>query len=159
MAPYNQSLFYPHADSSDTSFLGLEDSLAGKLISQLSTVARMIHSGKTDYGFKRQFFVLHGGFDTHGSQADVHPLLLRELRLGLWKFQKAPKELELRNNVITFTMSDFGRIMSNNGDGTDHAWGGHHIVMSSDEQHPGESKGGQLLGTVTNVTPGGDFDF
>ena len=56
-------------------------------------------------------------------------------------------------------MSDFGRIMSNNGNGTDHAWGGHHIVMSSDEQHPGESKGGQLLGTVTNVTPGGDFDF
>ena len=65
----------------------------------------------------------------------------------------------MRNNVITFTMSDFGRIMSNNGYGTDHAWGGHHIVMSSDEQHPGESKGGQLLGTVTNVTPGGDFDF
>jgi len=161
MDPYNQSLFYPYADSSDTSFLGLEDSLAGKLISQLDAVARMIHLGKTDYGFKRQiFFVLHGGFDTHGSQADVHPLLLRELSLGLWKFQKALKELELENNVTTFTMSDFGRTMSNNGDGTDHAWGGHHIVIGGDGNNTaGNLKGGQLLGTVPNVTLGGDDDY
>jgi uncharacterized protein (DUF1501 family) len=159
--PYNQSLFYPYADSSDTSFLGLEDSLSGKLIPQLDAVARMIHLGKTDYGFKRQiFFVLHGGFDTHGSQADVHPVLLRELSLGLWKFQKALEELGLENNVTTFTMSDFGRTMSNNGDGTDHAWGGHHIVMGGDGNNTsGNLNGGQLLGTVPNVTLGGNDDY
>lgn len=159
--PYNQSLFYPYADSSDTSFLGLEDSLSGKLIPQLDAVARMIHLGKTDYGFKRQiFFVLHGGFDTHGSQADVHPVLLRELSLGLWKFQKALEELGLENNVTTFTMSDFGRTMSNNGDGTDHAWGGHHVVMGGDgNNNSGNLNGGQLFGTVPNVTLGGNDDY
>ena len=158
---YKQSLFYPYADSSDTSFLGLEDSLSGKLIPQLDAVARMIHLGKTDYGFKRQiFFVLHGGFDTHGSQADVHPVLLRELSLGLWKFQKALEELGLENNVTTFTMSDFGRTMSNNGDGTDHAWGGHHIVIGGDGNNTsGNLNGGQLLGTVPNVTLGGNDDY
>ena len=35
----------------------------------------------------------------------------------------------LRSSVTTFTASDFNRTWTTNGDGTDHSWGGHHIVM------------------------------
>jgi len=50
--------------------------------------------------------------------------------------------------------------MSNNGDGTDHAWGGHHIVMGGDGNNTsGNLNGGQLLGTVPNVTLGGNDDY
>ena len=32
-------------------------------------------------------------------------------------------------NVTTFTQSDFGRTLTSNGDGTDHAWGGNQLVI------------------------------
>ena len=36
---------------------------------------------------------------------------------------------DMRSSVTTFTASDFSRTFNTNGDGTDHAWGGHHFVM------------------------------
>ena len=40
-------------------------------------------------------------------------------------------------------MSDFGRTMGNNGDGTDHALGGHHILIGGDGNNTaGNLKGG-----------------
>jgi uncharacterized protein (DUF1501 family) len=33
--------------------------------------------------------------------------------------------------VLTFTASEFGRKLNENGDGTDHGWGGHHFVMGA----------------------------
>jgi uncharacterized protein (DUF1501 family) len=35
----------------------------------------------------------------------------------------------VQDNVTTFTSSDFGRTLRSNGRGTDHAWGGNHIIM------------------------------
>ena len=48
--------------------------------------------------------------------------------------------INARNNVTTFTASDFGRTFTSNGDGTDHGWGSHHFVMG------GAVKGGELYG-------------
>jgi len=48
----------------------------------------------------------------------------------------------LLDSVTTFTASDFGRQLSNNGDGTDHGWGGHHFIMG------GAVQGGQIYGRV-----------
>jgi uncharacterized protein (DUF1501 family) len=48
--------------------------------------------------------------------------------------------LGLRDQVTTFTASDFGRTFTSNGDGTDHGWGAHHFVMG------GAVKGGDLYG-------------
>ena len=70
--------------------------------------------------FNRQiFFVKFGSFDTHGNQAEEHPILLRELSVALWKFQKALEDMGVHKKVVTFTTSDFGRTIGNNGDGTD----------------------------------------
>jgi uncharacterized protein (DUF1501 family) len=38
-------------------------------------------------------------------------------------------ELGVFNEVVTFTTSDFGRTLTSNGKGSDHGWGGHHLVM------------------------------
>ena len=44
-------------------------------------------------------------------------------------FVDALGELGVRDNVVTFSASDFGRTLRSNGRGTDHAWGGNHLVM------------------------------
>ena len=38
-------------------------------------------------------------------------------------------ELQVSDSVTSFTQSDFGRTLTSNGDGTDHAWGGNQIVV------------------------------
>ncbi len=157
---YGEPLFsnVPKAD------LGFDTDIKGSLISQLDAVAKMIHLGASGAfegsAFNRQlFFVSLGSFDTHSAQASTHPLLLRELSLALWKFQKAMEELGHSNKVTTFTMSDFGRSMTNNGDGTDHAWGAHHIVMGGDGQNTsGNFKGGQMIGSLPDITLEGADD-
>jgi uncharacterized protein (DUF1501 family) len=156
---YGESLF----SKPTTSHLGFNTEIKGDLISQLNAVAKMIHlsaSGTFNTPFNRQIFLVNlGGFDTHSAQLSKHPLLLRELSLGLWKFQQAMEELGHANQVTTFTMSDFGRTMKNNGDGTDHAWGAHHIVMGGDGSNAaGNLQGGQMLGSLPDINLGGSED-
>lgn len=122
---YGEALF----DMPDSRLIGLGDRLPPGLLGQLESVARLIEIGRQD-GLKRQiFFVSLGGFDTHAAQADKHPLLLRNLSLALWKFQTAINSLGLDQQVTLFTQSDFARTLQNNGSGTDHAWGGHQLVL------------------------------
>jgi len=119
------------ADESDPEFiLGIKVKGGfGRFISQLRAIARLIKMG-SEKGYGRQIFYAQlGGFDTHSQQERNHPGLLRELSLGIHHFYKALEELSLADNVMTYTQSDFGRTLSNNGDGTDHGWGGHSIVM------------------------------
>ncbi|MEE9302510.1 MAG: DUF1501 domain-containing protein [Thiotrichaceae bacterium] len=158
---YGEPLFSkPSADD-----LGFNNAVGGGLIKQLDTVAKMIDLGARDAfstgSYNRQIFTVRlGGFDTHATQEDKHPLLLREISLALWKFQKAMEELGHANKVTTFTLSDFGRTVSNNGDGTDHAWGAHHIVMGGDGAgDAGNFKGGQMLGSLPDITLGGADDY
>ena len=47
--------------------------------------------------------------------------------------------------VAIATLSDFGRTLTSNGRGTDHAWGGNHVVMG------GEVRGGQILGAYPST--------
>lgn len=150
----------------DKSTTGFGDEIGGGLISELEAVAKMIDIGaKNAFSagaeHNRQIFMIKlGGFDTHSAQASKHPLLLRQLSLALGKFQNAMEELGHANKVTTFTMSDFGRSLSNNGDGTDHAWGAHHIVMGGDGSlGAGNLNGGKMLGTLPDLTLDGDDDF
>ena len=122
---YGEGLF----ELPDNRLLGLGEGLPGNLTSQLESVARLIEIGRQDGQQRQIFFVTLGGFDTHATQADKHPLLLRHLSLALWKFQSAMNSLGLEKQVTLFTQSDFARTLQNNGSGTDHAWGGHQLVM------------------------------
>lgn len=110
------------------------------LAQQLQTVARTIAAQQV-LGLKRQvFFVSLGGFDTHNTQNKSHADLLARLNHALSYFDQALGQMGMHNQVTTFTASDFGRSFTSNGDGTDHGWGAHHIVMG------GAVKGGDIIG-------------
>jgi uncharacterized protein (DUF1501 family) len=95
---------------------------------QLRTVAKLI-AARDQLQMSRQiFFVAIGGFDTHNSQAADQPGLLAALSDGLERFDGALEQLGIGGQVVTFTQSDFGRTLTSNGDGTDHAWGGVQVV-------------------------------
>jgi uncharacterized protein (DUF1501 family) len=112
------------------------------LAQQLQVVARMVDAaGSAAIGAKRQvFFVSMGGFDTHDIENRTHADLMARLAHGLRYFDTTLGAMGARELVTSFTASDFGRTFTSNGDGTDHGWGAHHLVMG------GAVKGGDLYG-------------
>ncbi|MFK7885756.1 MAG: DUF1501 domain-containing protein [Gammaproteobacteria bacterium] len=119
---------------------------------QLRTVAETI-SIRDGLDAKRQvFFVGINGFDTHSDQAQSVPALHTELADGIKAFRDAMVELNLWNDVTLFSASDFGRTLNDNGDGTDHGWGGHHFVAG------GSVQGGRVFGDLPGSdTASGDY--
>ena len=103
------------------------------LAAQLRMIARLIKVSQTSQiSHKRQiYFAGLGGFDTHDNQMDPtrHAALLSQIAGGLAAFRNALQEIGMLNKVTTFTMSDFGRTLNSNGNGTDHAWGGVQMMM------------------------------
>jgi uncharacterized protein (DUF1501 family) len=96
----------------------------------MQMVAKLIAAGRDQLGLRRQvFFVSLGGFDNHDSLLDRHPLLLADLDASLAALYNATVELQAERQVTSFTASDFGRTLTGNGDGTDHGWGSHHMVI------------------------------
>lgn len=110
---------------------------------QLHTVAQMIAAAPS-LGIRRQvFFLRESAFDTHGGQNFSEPLNLAQIGQALAYFDQALSNVggvDIRNCVTTFTGGDFGRTFTSNGDGTDHAWGGHHLIMG------GAVNGGDMFG-------------
>ena len=44
-------------------------------------------------------------------------------------FVKELKDCDAWDDVVFVTMSDFGRTLTSNGMGTDHGWGGNHVLL------------------------------
>lgn len=125
---------------------------AGKLGGSLRMVANLI-AARNSLGMSRQiYFVGFGGWDTHGDQLINHPLLLSELSEGLGAFYAATEELNVQNDVTTFTAADFGRTLTSNGDGSDHGWGGHQLVMG------GAVQGQSIYGVMPDIEIDGPLD-
>ena len=96
---------------------------------QLETVAKLI-AVRDDLQMQRQvFFVAAGGFDSHDRQNEEQPGLLGGISNSIKAFYDATVELGVADSVTSFTQSDFGRTLSSNGDGTDHAWGGNQLLV------------------------------
>jgi uncharacterized protein (DUF1501 family) len=120
-----------------------------RLGQQLRTIARLIAAAPR-LNLKRQvFFARMAGFDLHGQQVNAgntaigtHADLLRDLSQSLGAFYNATVELGCANQVTAFTASDFGRTFNSNGDGSDHGWGSHHLVVG------GGVKGGDIYGRM-----------
>jgi uncharacterized protein (DUF1501 family) len=98
---------------------------------QLRMIARLISVRSTLQMTRQIFFVGIGGFDTHATQLTDHANVLGEVSDAMAAFYNATVELAVDSDVTAFTASDFGRTLSINGDGTDHGWGGHHVVVGS----------------------------
>ncbi len=120
--------------------------------SQLSMAARML-AVRGALNMRRQvFFVSLGGFDTHAAQDTGHPALLTLVNDALAAFYQATVELGIASSVTTFTASDFGRTLVENGDGTDHGWGSHHFVIG------GAVNGNRVFGTYPELALNGSQD-
>ena len=99
------------------------------LSQRMRMIARSIAARET-LGAKRQiFFVDLGGFDNHDELLNSHSGLMSAIDDALSSFYAATEELGVSDCVTTFTISDFARTLTSNGNGTDHAWGGNAIVM------------------------------
>ena len=92
-------------------------------------VAKTIASRDT-LGFSRQiFFVQIGGWDHHDELLVNHSNKLTEVNDALKYFNDVMTELNVNDCVTTFSVSDFARTLTSNGNGTDHAWGGNAFMM------------------------------
>ncbi|MFM2197199.1 MAG: hypothetical protein RLZZ505_631 [Verrucomicrobiota bacterium] len=119
---------------------------------QLRMILRMIHARKA-LGMKRQiFFAALGGFDTHDAQLDDHAALLLQLSSAIADFQTHTGQLGIADKVTLFTASDFNRTYNSNGKGSDHAWGGHHLIVG------GAVNGGRLYGEMPILSIQGPDD-
>jgi len=141
----------------DMAATGLDKEIGSGLIKQLESVAEMIRIGRDVLGLKRQFFrVSMGGFDHHASQIDKHPTQLRELSIALYQFQLAMESMGAANQVVSFTVSEFGRSATANGSGTDHAWGSQQLVIGGDGSLDSAlTGGGTMIGKLPDLTSGG----
>ena len=104
-------------------------STSNSLASQLRMVARIIAS-RSSLGNKRQvFFVSLGGFDNHDGVIGNHVTNLGRVSNAMTEFYNATVALGVASKVTAFTASDFGRTLASNGDGSDHGWGSHHLMV------------------------------
>jgi uncharacterized protein (DUF1501 family) len=121
---------------------------SNSLADQLKMVAKVIAS-RSALGSKREvFFVSLGGFDLHDNLISQQPGLIGKVSEAMTAFYSATVELGIANNVTAFTASDFGRTLTSNGDGSDHGWGAHHLIVG------GAVKGQAFYGTAPPVSAG-----
>ena len=125
----------------------------GNLSQNMRMVAQTI-AARESLGAKRQiFFIDFGGFDNHDELLNNHNDLMVALDNALTEFYAATEELGVSDCVSTFTISDFARTLSSNGNGTDHAWGGNALVMG------GAVKGKKMFGDYPILSLGTDLEL
>ncbi|MFT6174585.1 MAG: hypothetical protein ACJAY4_000804 [Cryomorphaceae bacterium] len=121
------------------------------LSDQLKMIAKVI-GAREELGFGRQtFFINVGGWDHHDEILESQQEQLPILDSALSEFMSVLEELGVENDVTTFTISDFGRTLTSNGDGSDHAWGGNAMVKG------GAVNGGQIFGETPSLELGSDL--
>ena len=147
------------------------------LAPQLQMVARLIEAGHRaaangGFGMSRQiFFCQVGGYDLHTGQTNystnnpnnvilgAHANLLAELSQSLLAFQRSMEQLGLANKVTAFTSSDFSRTFPSNGQGSDHGWGSHQLIVGGLGAGSGGSvNGGQTFGRLPTLVVNGPDD-
>ena len=95
---------------------------------QFLQVAKLIKVDKADLEMERSGFVTAlGGFDTHNTD-EKYDLHMADIDAALGLFEAEMKAQGTWDAVTVVTVSDFGRTLTFNGLGTDHAWGGNYFV-------------------------------
>ncbi|MEM6725825.1 MAG: DUF1501 domain-containing protein, partial [Bacteroidota bacterium] len=122
------------------------------LSQSLQMVARTIAARNTLDVCRQTFFITFGGWDHHDELLNSQNAMLGVVNNALNEFNNAVNELGLANEVTTFTISDFARTLTSNGNGTDHGWGGNVLVMG------GSVNGGQVFGNYPDLALNTNLD-
>lgn len=122
------------------------------LSNDLKKIAEIIQV-RTYLGLNRQvFFVTIGGWDHHDALFQRQNILLPQVSNALFEFNEAITDMGLNNDVVTFTISDFARTLTTNGNGSDHAWGGNQMIMG------GPIQGKQIFGNYPTLDLGSSLN-
>jgi uncharacterized protein (DUF1501 family) len=125
------------------------------LSQSFNMIAKTIAARDT-LGMSRQiFFISYGGWDHHDEVLNAQEEMLTEVDSALAEFNAAMKELGVHDDVVTFSMSEFGRTLTSNGNGTDHAWGGNVFAMGGPVNGQQVYNGYPDLGLNNNIEIGG----
>jgi len=117
-----------------------------RLSDDLKKIAEVI-SINQHLGANRQvFYVTLGGWDHHNDLIGSQNSLLPVLDNALTEFNAALTEIGMKDDVVTFTISDFARTLTTNGSGSDHAWGGNCMIMG------GPVDGGKVKGDYPSLS-------
>ncbi|MGB8169384.1 MAG: DUF1501 domain-containing protein [Chthoniobacteraceae bacterium] len=115
------------------------------LAAQFKMIAKAIASHDAIGQARQTFFIEYSGWDTHDGVIKHHADALPEVDAAIKAFYDYLASVGLENNVTLFTASDFGRTISTDNDGADHAWGGNQFVIG------GAVKGNKLYGTYPSL--------
>lgn len=126
--------------------------LSGNITFPNTTLGRQFHQvakalmGRGQIGALRQtFFVNRGGWDHHSDTINLQQAMLGEVDDALGAFWDQVELLGIADKVTLFTGSDFGRTLTSNAQGSDHAWGGNHFIMG------GAITGQKIYGTYPGL--------
>jgi uncharacterized protein (DUF1501 family) len=150
---------YTHADGHIETIINHADRLASTLTlaglrQQLATALKLIQLGHMKGVDRQVIFIGFGAFDSHVNQAAGHTVQMQAIGEALSRFWQSLLALGWQDKVTLFTASEFGRSLhENSAAGTDHAWGGHQLVLG------GAVKGGQLTGKMPNFNDPTSDDF
>lgn len=115
-----------------------------KFSGQLRTVAKLIKASTDGNGTLRTerdvFFVSLGGWDVHGDAVETTEALLNYLDSALGELEEELRAQGVWDNVTLIQASEFGRTLTSNGAGSDHAWAGNYFMAG------GPVRGGRILG-------------
>lgn len=126
--------------------LPIQTTFATSNLAQSLLAIAKVMSVRSFLGARRQiFFVQYGGWDMHDDLLNGLNQRLPVVSSALHSFYRATQELGIQDQVTTFTISDFARTITSNGQGSDHAWGGNSMIMG------GAVQGGRVVGAYPRL--------
>ncbi len=140
--------------------------------SRLQMIAKAIqgHADSALGAMRQTFFINLGGWDHHSGVLSLQGQMLPQISAAIGAFYNQLVALNMQDKVTLFTASDFGRTLTSNGQGSDHAWGGNQLVVggsvlgnhiygqfpslalnpqSGPEQNPLDTGSGRLIPTTS----------
>lgn len=120
---------------------------------QFQMIARII-AAKDVLEIKRQiFYIDYGGWDHHDDVLNQQLVMFGEVDRALNAFNLALERLGCEDDVVTFSISEFARTLTSNGNGTDHAWGGNVLMMG------GAVDGQKIFGEYPTLALNSDLEI